>query len=259
MILAHRPEPNGAKPLWVFLHVPKCGGTTFQAHLANHFTLDEEFVSFSDWGRKHRAHSGAPWFADRPDDERRKVTVMGGHHTYFGIERDVPEPREPRYFTVVRDPADRCVSLYNFRFSRGKAKGTFLEWYERHYDVHHRDYMTRFFAERLIGIDVPADPDQQLGFARQLLRRCWLATTLAHWDDAMGVLSDTMGIPRDWTNYRMADRPIALPDVYRTPAEPLRRHFVLDDATRARIHADSARDLALFHWVREHDPLGAIA
>ena len=48
------PTDAPRRPLWIFLHVPKCGGTTLKAHLERHFAMDEQLVEFSNWGRRYR-------------------------------------------------------------------------------------------------------------------------------------------------------------------------------------------------------------
>ncbi len=241
---------SGVPPLWVFFHVPKCGGTTLQAHLENHFAMDESFITFSYWGRKYRERLGRREFSERSAQDRAKAKVLSGHQVYFGIDSLVPEARDVRYFTVLRDPAERCVSLFNFRRSRGKAEGNFQAWYEGYYDPRHRNFMVRYFAERLVGLDLPKAPAQQLGLARTLIERCWFVTTTDAWDAGLALVSDDMGIAHDWQNYRSADQPIILPSSHPTGSETLHRHFTLDDETRRLIYADSALDLALYRWVQ---------
>lgn len=250
MIAADFGSSRGLPPLWVFLHVPKCGGTTLQAHLENHFVMDEGFVNFSNWGRQYRLLRNRREFADRPAKERIKARVLSGHQTYFGIDALVPEPRDVRYFTVVRDPAERCVSLYNFRRSRGKAAGSFHDWYEAYYEPQHRDYMVTHFARSLVGIDLPQSPAQRLALAKILLEKCWFVTSTDAWDAGLALVSDDMGIAHDWRNYRRADQAIPLPSSHPDRRERLHRHFTLDDETRARVYADSAMDLKLYRWVK---------
>lgn len=240
------------RPLWIFLHVPKCGGTTLKAHLERHFTMDEQLVDFTHWGRSYRARHGRPDFADRPAAERARAEVLAGHHLDLRIRELVPGPREPRFITVLRDPAERCVSLYNFRWSRGHAPDDFERWYEGWYRERQSDFMVRFFAETLYGADLPADPAQQLAMAQQMLGRCWFVTTTEHWTAGLDFLCGAMGIPAGWRRHRTADAASTLPESHPARDEALARRVTLDDALRARIHADSPGDVALVAWVRAH-------
>lgn len=241
---------DAARPLWIFLHVPKCGGTTLKAHLERHFAMDEQLVEFSHWGRSYRRTHGRPEFADRPAEERARAEILSGHQTWYGIHQLVPGAREPRYFTVLRDPAERCVSLYNFRWSRGHAPDDFDRWYEGHYLAEQRDYMVRFFAETLFGAGLPADPAQRLAMARQMLTRCWFVTTTDRWNEGLDYLCGAMGIPADWQHQRAAGASAPLPPSHPSPREVVQRRLTLDESLRARIHADSPGDVALVDWVR---------
>lgn len=239
-----------AHPLWIFLHVPKCGGTTLKAHLERHFTMDEQLVEFSNWGRRYRKDRGRAEFADRAPDARARAEVLAGHQLDYGIHRLVPGGRDARYFTVVRDPAERCVSLYNFRWSRGHAPDDFEDWYGNWYRPEQSDYMVRFFAQRLYGAALPADPEQRYAMAQQLLALCWFVTTTEHWNAGLDFLCAAMGISADWQHYRAAGNSVPLPASHPSQREVVKRRLTLDDGLRARIHADSPGDVRLVEWVR---------
>ena len=151
---------------------------------------------------------------------------------------------------MLRDPAERCVSLYNFRWSRGHAPDDFERWYGDYYLAEQRDYMVRFFAGALYGPALPADDDQRLAMARQLLSRCWFATTTDRWNEGLDFLCDAMGIPADWQHHRAAGESAQLPASHPSQSEVVARRLTLDDALRARIQADSPGDVALVDWVR---------
>ena len=78
------------RPLWVFLHMPKTGGTTFKAHLERYLSWDEQLVEFSDWGRRYRAERELAEFADRPEEVRSRAVVLAGHRLSYGAHRIVP-------------------------------------------------------------------------------------------------------------------------------------------------------------------------
>lgn len=241
-----------ARPLWIFLHIPKCGGTTFKAHVERHLVIEESFFEFSNWGRQYRTERGLPNFADRPEAERARAEVLAGHRLGYGIHRLVPGDREPRYFSVLRDPAERCVSLYNFRWSRGQAPADFREWYDGWYRPNQSNYQTRFLAERLYGSDLPERSEQHFGMAQKLLELCWFVTTTEHWNEGLDHLFAAMGLPSDWRHYRKAGDSIDLPASHPSQGEVVAQRFVPDEATRAVLLADSPLDVALVDWVRSN-------
>jgi Sulfotransferase family len=238
------------EPLWIFLHIPKCGGTTFKAHVEAHLPLEEQFFEFSNWGRRYRADHDLPEFADRPAEERARAQVLAGHQLGWGIHRLVPGTRDVRYFSVLRDPAERCVSLYNYRWSRGHAPDDFHIWYRDWYRPEQSNFQTRFLAERLYDGQLPEAPDQWLAMAETLLKQCWFVTTTDRWNEGLDHIFDAMGLPADWQHYRKAGESLALPVSHPAQSEKLARRFAADAETSAMIAADSSLDVKLVAWVR---------
>lgn len=239
-----------ARPLWIFFHIPKCGGTTFKAHVERHLAIEETFFEFSNWGRQYRAARGLPRFIERSAEERARAEVLAGHRLIYGAHKFVPGAREPRYFTVLRDPAERCVSLYNFRWSRGQAPDDFETWYRDWYRIEQSDYQTRYLAGRLAVDPLPADPARLRALAQELLERCWFVTTTDRWSEGLDFLCAEMGLPADWRHQRKAGASIALPGSHPLQGEVVRRRVELTPALRERLLADSPLDAALVEWVR---------
>jgi len=94
-------------PLKVYIHLPKCGGTTIDANL-NHHLGDRFFqdVTRDDW-KALQGHA-ATGFED--------VDVVTVHNANFPYER-VLEGIEAEFITVCREPLSAAVSMYNFATS----------------------------------------------------------------------------------------------------------------------------------------------
>lgn len=238
------------EPLWIFLHIPKCGGTTFKAHVERYLPLEERFFEFSNWGRRYRAEHGLPEFAERPPEERARAQVLAGHRLGWGIHHLVPGSRDVRYLSVLRDPAERCVSLYNYRWSRGHAPDDFGVWYRDWYRPEQSNFQTRFLAERLYGGQLPQAEGQWLAMAQTLLGQCWFVTTTDRWNEGLDLIFAAMGLPADWRHYRKAGESLTLPTSHPARSERLERRFQADAQTSATIAADSPLDVALLEWVR---------
>lgn len=90
--------------LRVFIHLPKCGGTTIEANLVNHFG-DRVFKFFGqnqmDDLRKHI------------DSGFKGVDFVTIHHPRFKYKHAFGN-RPVKYYALARDPVDASVSLYNF-------------------------------------------------------------------------------------------------------------------------------------------------
>lgn len=238
------------EPLWIFMHLPKSGGTTVSAHLVRHLAMDEDFIEFSNWGDVYRRENDRLPFPDRPVADRQKARVLAGHKVNYGVHLLCPQ-REPRYLTAVREPAERCVSSFNFQRSRGHAPDDFWQWYETNYRVNQRSSAVRFFAERYVRRPVDGhDADEMLEMTKTLLGRFWMVTTTSQLDSLLAALSRALGIPLDWKNQRVAGQSGAL----HLPSHPFQgekiyKHMKVSEQISAAIYDDFPEDRALYQWI----------
>ena len=114
--------------LYLFLHQYKTAGTTLWRHLSPNFPGGAQlFLSGERMGldgSKRDGHPAVPgFFRDRVDEYVARNSSAGtrllmGHFVYPGIHTLVPGSRDPRYFTFLRHPVERVVSLYwYFRYA----------------------------------------------------------------------------------------------------------------------------------------------
>jgi len=136
--------------LYIFLHLQRSGGTTINGHFYKNLKPEEEFI-----------HVGSPWrtekqkkkekiidFEKRSLNERKKAKVISGHLAYYGIHQFVPN-KIPRYFTLIRDPADRLASHYNGRnWESTKKIPSFEEWYK----ARRKNETTHFYSSKFKGM-----------------------------------------------------------------------------------------------------------
>ncbi len=117
-----------APPVRVFVHLPKCGGTTLTIALASCAAYSRE--------RFHRfavGHRGGPpvWLAPGWTGALKRACrtrwlnrfafgYVAGHFPIDG--RDCYDPAS-RFFTLTRDPVARELSSYNFHYQRGFIAG----------------------------------------------------------------------------------------------------------------------------------------
>lgn len=110
--------------LYLFLHQYKTAGTTLWRHLSPNFPGGSQlFLSGERIGldiSKREGHPAVPGFVrDRVDEyvvrnSSDRTRLLMGHFVYPGIHTLVANGTEPRYFTFLRHPVERVVSLYWF-------------------------------------------------------------------------------------------------------------------------------------------------
>ena len=106
--------PDGT--LVLFAHVPRCGGTSVERHLASRFGP----LALLD--RSHYAREGTPWSASSPQHAEAEV-----------LARLVPREWIALSFAVVRHPAARLASVFAYQRDweeRILEETPFLDWLE---------------------------------------------------------------------------------------------------------------------------------
>ena len=96
----------------VFLHVPKTGGKTIAAVLRSRYPEEILYLN-SEWEPLEKID-------EIPLEERRAARVVTGH-LHYGVHEHLPQ--ECDYFTMLREPVARVLSIY--RFIRGNPKHWF--------------------------------------------------------------------------------------------------------------------------------------
>jgi len=233
--------PEQFSPLYVFIHIPKTGGTTISGHLRNELDWDVEFVHLGPWGEDYRARNNLTPFADRPEEVRMQARVLAGHDATADIDALVPGS-STRYLTFVRDPADRLVSVYNFRTSKPEnADLSFEDWYE----TVPPNPMFRWLRRRL-NVTTMAD-------LKDTLREFWFLGTTDHLDDDLPGVFAAIGVPTTWENRRViGSGASSMTGLDHHDADRvLTRQLTIDDELRDRIYTDHPKDLALYRFANK--------
>jgi len=90
----------------IFLHLPKCGGTTlnrlieWEYNPLEIFSVDPSFFRWSYWR-----------LAKTPVERLKRIRVFKGHMP-FGLHKRLSRPA--KYITVLREPIDRAISSYYY-------------------------------------------------------------------------------------------------------------------------------------------------
>jgi hypothetical protein len=184
--------------VYIYQHVPKCGGTSFRVACLNFFSeIHEVPPSREDTAAWEAYQRNKPDFSTLPPN-----TIITGHLIHDGTrprERYAEEIARGgvRILTVLRDPLARLVSLYHFAQQNGREMPVSLE-------------------ERLRRARNPVS--RNLGFdgsdAEEFLRGFFLVGLTERLQDTVDLLAHSIGretilVPRE--NAAKERRPIDAP------------------------------------------------
>jgi len=134
------------------IHVPKCAGTTVEAHFEDH--LGEGFLRAPRWESVLRNVVGNRY---RLAPERlARVQVVSGHSLSVSLKAALPEA-EVRESVLLRAPLGYFLSFYNYRWTR-HARGfepeppSFPRWYA----AQRQNPISRFLLNRYFEWGIPA-------------------------------------------------------------------------------------------------------
>lgn len=232
-------------PIYVFLHVPKTGGSTINRHLKMNLEYDETFVHLGGGGARYREEMDRPDWEDRSPEERNRARVLTGHRARYGIHQLVPD-RTPRYVTVQREPAARIMSTYNFRMQRFDVDEDFDEWYAQY----PRNNAFKWMRNAL---NLPGS--QSFAEVADRVRELWFVGVTEHLNDDLPDLFRHFGAPSDaWINQRTStpdetqvEESLQLPKADRwTKGNPTLQRETLTPELRERLNGDNKRDVKLY-------------
>ncbi|MFZ1970835.1 MAG: sulfotransferase family 2 domain-containing protein [Candidatus Nanoarchaeia archaeon] len=237
--------------LWIHLHPPRTGGNTIVETILKHFPREEIYMT-----------SLARYGIDTEKFDKNKVRFILGHATYYGIDKLVPQ-RVPRYFVILRDPAERLVSHYNAKMQDEEKKIPFDKWYKNQIknemvnflDLKFRgsessrmrvprfilplikrvSYKTVYFFQtilfNLFNLNKKNDL-KKLENAKKLLDLCWFVGT-------------TEGSKKD---FKFIFNSIGLKDVKYKDNGVSKKVVKIDNQLRERIYKDNSLDVELYKY-----------
>lgn len=110
--------------LYIFLHIPKCTGSTFNYHIRKNLKKNETLYL----NKKIREKYGKVFYDNEEykdavenylsgitTEDKRRIKIIAGHKIPYRIHSHFSRPC--RYFTFVRDPIKRTISMYNHLMS----------------------------------------------------------------------------------------------------------------------------------------------
>jgi len=179
------------------LHVPKCAGTTVEAHFRA--ALGPGFLLAPRWHSPLRPIIGNRHAMAADDPRLPGLKVVTGHSLGISLKRRFPGA-EIRESVLLRDPVGYHLSLYNYRLQRhrdgtGPRPSGFARWYL----AQRRNPISRFLLNHYFEQGIPAlyrlSSRDRLAFLEERLREFWFVGSYRRVDELIAGVSRELGIP----------------------------------------------------------------
>jgi len=227
------------EPVHFFLHVPKCAGTTVEAHFSR--TLGDAFMIAPRWRNPLRDVIGNRYPSLSPA-RLAHVRLVSGHSLSRSLAAKFPG-RPVRASVLLRDPVSFLLSFYNYRWARHRERGEpeppdFAVWRR----TQRRNPISRFLLHRHFEIGYPAvyrlSSRDRFVFLETAFSAFHFVGAWTRCDEAVAGISRELGVD---------------PEVRRenVGAEPVLRAADLPEAERGAILEEHALDALLFERWRD--------
>ena len=197
--------------LYIFLHIPKCAGTTFAEHLKYNFQQGTLLNIGPSLHRPFEERSEVDAYIRSLHPKRKeKIKVISGHSVYFGIHEHFQRPA--RYITFLRDPLWQAISLYNYfmehydfvtrndhggKFSNDNGELTFEKW-QHVFDINMQiSALLNYRINNQIGLhgDIKINEDH-LEKAKQVLDRFYFVGLTETFEEDSSFLFNELNITK---------------------------------------------------------------
>jgi len=136
----------------IFLHLPRTGGTTLRD------ILDKQYPDDVTFENKTLLDTDTNFNVDNKPEKDQFKLVKG--HVYFGIHEHINQ--KCTYFSMMRNPIERTISIYNYIKKRSGHKDhdlanklTIEEFIKRGHNLFINNGQTRLMAGREASLNVP--------------------------------------------------------------------------------------------------------
>lgn len=215
------------KELYFVYHLPKTGGQTIRDHLDSKLERDRDFLHLGKWDRSRPLDFDD--VAALSDQQRADLRAVGGHPLTRDFGSLFPE-RVIREVVLVREPASRLVSHYNFRATMCERDGRPVPSFDEFNARFAPNPLTGFLARRLV---IPHGPTMLSGILAAL-SSIWMVGTTESLDDLTPTLFSCLGL----------DPEVALRT--NVSGDTIDRHQTLDPELADRLRAEAPLDVMLY-------------
>jgi Sulfotransferase family len=149
---------------FLFLHIPKTGGTSLRLHFEAHLRPFEEVIHLSETGEANARAAGFADFKERQPSDRNKARVIIGHDVNVDTGKLVAL-NSVETICVLREPVDWIVSRYNQEMRKHeRAKQSIPSFWDWYWFAPRARTQVDWLLLRFLGLseDLPLSPTEKV-------------------------------------------------------------------------------------------------
>ena len=175
---------------------------------------------------------------------KNKTVLMAGHLVHYGIHKEYPG-RLYKYMTIMRDPAEWLLSVYNQDESRKKTGRDFEEWYND--STPNTVCPLNSKRNKMLSFACWLFNARSLEECKKVLNECWFVGLTKNLDRELRLLSYYLGINDKWENYRRSGEYDEIEKIQ------LNTYRFIDKDLRAKIYNENPLDIELYNYAEKRN------
>ena len=109
--------------IYLFLHIPRTGGTSVE-HSISYYgdRTNDRFLKHYNYVQNFSESKydelNIPRLSFRSLEQQKKLILLSGHSVFCNSHRWLRIKRTPKIFSVIRNPIERILSSFNYRYTK---------------------------------------------------------------------------------------------------------------------------------------------
>ena len=187
--------------LIIFLHLEKSGGTTISTHVKKYFAKGDYVINTN-------IQDDYDLLITLTKEKKEKIKFIYGHKAFYGMDTKF-KLLNASYFTLVRCPAERMVSYFNYLVAYHGVFIPFTTWYKNMssqslISFYSQNSLTYHVFKNIPFLERIFNKDWFFYLrAKKVLRKCFFVGLTNELSKDMELICEWIGVPSKYWRKRL--------------------------------------------------------